>query len=80
MEAGHVGVHVPVVVANVAFCASVGHGAKPERRRELVGLLKLWWRKDTRLVGSKIIGRVTSTLREIDRADVTNKIRLKHDC
>lgn len=54
VEAGHVGVHVPVVVADVAFCAPVGHGAKAERRRELVRLLELlllksgaeggWWR------------------------------------
>lgn len=42
VEAGHVRVHVPVVVADVALGAAVGHRAEPERRRELVGLLELW--------------------------------------
>jgi len=41
VEAGHVSVHVLVVVADVALCAPVGHRAKPERRREFVGILEL---------------------------------------
>lgn len=42
VEAGHVSVHVPVVVADVALCAPVGHRAKPERRWEFVWILELW--------------------------------------
>lgn len=43
VETGHVGMHVPVVVADVALCTPIGHRAEPERRREFVGLLELWW-------------------------------------
>lgn len=43
MEAGHVSMHVPVVVADVALCTPIGHRAKPEWRREFVRLLELWW-------------------------------------
>lgn len=43
VEAGHVGMHVPVVVADVALCTPVGHRAKPKWRRELVWILELWW-------------------------------------
>ena len=41
VEAGHVAVHVRVVVADVALRAPVGHRAEPEGRREVVGLLEL---------------------------------------
>lgn len=43
VEARHVGMHVPVVVADVAFCAPIGHCAEPEWRREFVRLLELRW-------------------------------------
>lgn len=43
VEARHVRVHVPVVVADVALCAPVGHRAEPERWREFVRFLELWW-------------------------------------
>lgn len=43
VEARHVRVHVPVVVADVALCAPVGHRSEAERWREFVGLLELQW-------------------------------------
>lgn len=43
VEARHVCVHVPVVVADVALCAPIGHRAEPERWREFIRLLELWW-------------------------------------
>lgn len=43
VEARHVCVHVPVVVADVALCAPIRHRAKPEWWREFVRLLKLYW-------------------------------------
>lgn len=42
VEARHVSMHVPVVVADVALCTPIGHRAKPEWWREFVRLLKLW--------------------------------------
>lgn len=41
VEAGHVSMHVPVVVADVALCTPIGHRAKPEWWREFVRLLEL---------------------------------------
>lgn len=41
VEARHVRVHVPVVVADVALCTPVGHRSEAERWREFVGLLEL---------------------------------------
>lgn len=43
VEAGHVGMHVPVVVADVALCTPIGHRAEPEWRWELVWILELRW-------------------------------------
>lgn len=42
VEAGHVRVHVPVVIADVALRAPIGHRAEPERWREFIRLLELW--------------------------------------
>lgn len=41
MELGHVGVHFWIVVSDVSLCAPVWDGAKPKRRREVVGALEL---------------------------------------
>lgn len=41
VEARHVRVHVPVVVADVAFCAPIRYCAKPKWWRKFVRLLKL---------------------------------------
>lgn len=41
MELGHVGVHFWIVVPDVSLGAPVWDGAKPKRRREVVGALEL---------------------------------------
>lgn len=43
MKAGHVGMHVSVVVADVALCTPIRHRAEPEWRWEFVRVLELWW-------------------------------------
>lgn len=48
MELGHVGVHFRIVVPDVSLCAPIRDRSEPERRREVIGTLELFWGKEER--------------------------------
>lgn len=57
VEAGHIGVHLFVVVPYVSLCAAIGHSTKAEWRGEIIWMLKLDKREKGQSVRRGVISK-----------------------